>query len=157
MLNSKHLSLVNKIGDKTEFTITRVHCTTVEKIPPIPKCPAGPATLGRGRESKKSRNCVEMRDQRALMMSRLVSLLEFSPKVSMNFIHFIMKFILTSGNLTRGDLFPIKYLLLLLDAQLCTNQGRWNRGEGGDTFRLGAWGDSSSRFRYICSNITTRV
>ena len=27
MLNSKHLSLVNKIGDKTEFTITRVHCT----------------------------------------------------------------------------------------------------------------------------------
>ena len=28
MLNSKHLSLVNKIGDKTEFTITRVHCTT---------------------------------------------------------------------------------------------------------------------------------
>ena len=28
MLNSKHLSLVNKIGDKTEFTITRVHCIT---------------------------------------------------------------------------------------------------------------------------------
>ena len=27
MLNSKHLSLVKKIGDKTEFTITRVHCT----------------------------------------------------------------------------------------------------------------------------------
>ena len=27
MLNSKPLSLVNKIGDKTEFTITRVHCT----------------------------------------------------------------------------------------------------------------------------------
>ena len=27
MLNSKHLSLVNKIGDKTNFTITRVHCT----------------------------------------------------------------------------------------------------------------------------------
>ena len=26
MLNSKHLSLVNKIGDKTKFTITRVHC-----------------------------------------------------------------------------------------------------------------------------------
>ena len=26
MLNSKHLSLVNKIGDKPEFTITRVHC-----------------------------------------------------------------------------------------------------------------------------------
>ena len=26
MLNSKQLSLVNKIGDKTEFTITRVHC-----------------------------------------------------------------------------------------------------------------------------------
>ena len=26
MLNSEHLSLVNKIGDKTEFTITRVHC-----------------------------------------------------------------------------------------------------------------------------------
>ena len=26
MLNSKHLSLVNKIGDKTEFAITRVHC-----------------------------------------------------------------------------------------------------------------------------------
>ena len=29
MLNSKHLSLVNKIGDKTEFTITRVHCTSL--------------------------------------------------------------------------------------------------------------------------------
>ena len=28
MLNSEHLSLVNKIGDKTEFTITRVHCST---------------------------------------------------------------------------------------------------------------------------------
>ena len=28
MLNSEHLSLVNKIGDKTEFTITRVHCTS---------------------------------------------------------------------------------------------------------------------------------
>ena len=28
MLNSEHLSLVNKIGDKTEFTITRVHCNT---------------------------------------------------------------------------------------------------------------------------------
>ena len=27
MLNSENLSLVNKIGDKTEFTITRVHCT----------------------------------------------------------------------------------------------------------------------------------
>ena len=27
MLNSEHLSLVNKIGDKTEFTITRVRCT----------------------------------------------------------------------------------------------------------------------------------
>ena len=27
MLNSKYLSLVNKICDKTEFTITRVHCT----------------------------------------------------------------------------------------------------------------------------------
>ena len=26
MLNSKHLSLVNHLGDKTEFTITRVHC-----------------------------------------------------------------------------------------------------------------------------------
>ena len=26
MLNSEHLSLVNKIGDKTEFTITRVLC-----------------------------------------------------------------------------------------------------------------------------------
>ena len=26
MLNSKYLSLLNKIGDKTEFTITRVHC-----------------------------------------------------------------------------------------------------------------------------------
>ena len=26
MLNSEHFSLVNKIGDKTEFTITRVHC-----------------------------------------------------------------------------------------------------------------------------------
>ena len=29
MLNSKHLSLVNKIGDKTEFTITRVHCSSI--------------------------------------------------------------------------------------------------------------------------------
>ena len=29
MLNSEHLSLVNKIGDKTEFTITRAHCTTL--------------------------------------------------------------------------------------------------------------------------------
>ena len=29
MLNSKHLSLVNKIGDKTEFTITRVHCNNI--------------------------------------------------------------------------------------------------------------------------------
>ena len=28
--NSKHLTLVNKIGDKTEFTITRVHCTLTE-------------------------------------------------------------------------------------------------------------------------------
>ena len=28
MLNSEHLSLVNKIGDKTEFTITRVHCNS---------------------------------------------------------------------------------------------------------------------------------
>ena len=27
MLNSEHLSLVNKTGDKTEFTITRVHCS----------------------------------------------------------------------------------------------------------------------------------
>ena len=27
MLNSEHLSLVNKIGDKTEYTITRVRCT----------------------------------------------------------------------------------------------------------------------------------
>ena len=27
MLNSEHLSLVNKIGDKTKFTITRVHCS----------------------------------------------------------------------------------------------------------------------------------
>ena len=27
MLNSEHLSFFNKIGDKTEFTITRVHCT----------------------------------------------------------------------------------------------------------------------------------
>ena len=27
VLNSEHLSLVNKIGDKSEFTITRVHCT----------------------------------------------------------------------------------------------------------------------------------
>ena len=26
MLNSEHISLVNKIGDKMEFTITRVHC-----------------------------------------------------------------------------------------------------------------------------------
>ena len=31
MLNSEHLSLVNKIGDKTEFTITRVHCSTSRK------------------------------------------------------------------------------------------------------------------------------
>ena len=31
MLNSEHLSLVNKIGDKTEFTITRVHCIYVVK------------------------------------------------------------------------------------------------------------------------------
>ena len=31
MLNSEHLSLVNKIGDKTEFTITRVHCTKISK------------------------------------------------------------------------------------------------------------------------------
>ena len=30
MLNSVNLSLVNKIGDKTEFTITRVHCTALE-------------------------------------------------------------------------------------------------------------------------------
>ena len=30
MLNSEHFSLVNKIGDKTEFTITRVHCTKGE-------------------------------------------------------------------------------------------------------------------------------
>ena len=29
MLNSEHLSLANKIGEKTEFTITRVHCTIV--------------------------------------------------------------------------------------------------------------------------------
>jgi len=29
MLNSEHLSLVNKIGDKTEFTITRVHCSKI--------------------------------------------------------------------------------------------------------------------------------
>ena len=29
MLNSKYLSLVNKIGDRTEFTITRVHCTFI--------------------------------------------------------------------------------------------------------------------------------
>ena len=64
------------------------------KNPPYPQMSCRAATPGRGRESKKSRNCVEMRDQRALMMSRLVSLLEFSPKVSMNFIHFIMKFIL---------------------------------------------------------------
>ena len=32
MLNSKHLSLVNKIGDKTEFTITRVHCTKYNSV-----------------------------------------------------------------------------------------------------------------------------
>ena len=32
MLNSEHLSLVNKIGDKTEFTITRVHCTRKTRI-----------------------------------------------------------------------------------------------------------------------------
>ena len=30
MLNSEHLSLVNKIGDKTEFTITRVHCNVLQ-------------------------------------------------------------------------------------------------------------------------------
>ena len=30
MLNSEHLSLVNKIGDKTEFTITRVHCISLD-------------------------------------------------------------------------------------------------------------------------------
>ena len=29
MLNSKHLSLVNQIGDKTKFTITRVHCISL--------------------------------------------------------------------------------------------------------------------------------
>ena len=29
MLNSEYLSLVNKIGDKTEFTITRVHCISI--------------------------------------------------------------------------------------------------------------------------------
>ena len=28
MLNSEHLSLVNKIGDKIEFTVTRVHCSS---------------------------------------------------------------------------------------------------------------------------------
>ena len=28
MPNSEHLSLVNNIGDKTEFTITRVHCSS---------------------------------------------------------------------------------------------------------------------------------
>ena len=32
MLNNKHLSIVNKIGDKTEFTITRVHCTCLLDI-----------------------------------------------------------------------------------------------------------------------------
>ena len=32
MLNSKHLSLVNKIGDKTEFTTTRVHCNWEKNI-----------------------------------------------------------------------------------------------------------------------------
>ena len=32
MLNSEHLSLVNKIGDKTEFTITRVHCSALSGI-----------------------------------------------------------------------------------------------------------------------------
>jgi hypothetical protein len=32
MLNSKHLSLVNKIGDKTKFTITRVHCMTLTEM-----------------------------------------------------------------------------------------------------------------------------
>ena len=32
MLNSEHLSLVNKIGDKTEFTITRVHCILEREI-----------------------------------------------------------------------------------------------------------------------------
>ena len=32
MLNNEHLSLVNKIRDKTEFTITRVHCTSKFKL-----------------------------------------------------------------------------------------------------------------------------
>ena len=32
ILNSEHLSLVNKIGDKTEFTITRVHCIWVRLL-----------------------------------------------------------------------------------------------------------------------------
>ena len=43
MLNSEHLSLVNKNGDKTEFTITRVHCTIF-------------ADLGRWVSQKRSKN-----------------------------------------------------------------------------------------------------
>ena len=31
-MNSKHLSLVNKIGDKTEFTIIRVHCIIFQSV-----------------------------------------------------------------------------------------------------------------------------
>ena len=30
--NSENLSLVNKIGDKREFTITRVHCITCRYV-----------------------------------------------------------------------------------------------------------------------------
>ena len=37
MLNSKHLSLVNKVGDETEFTITRVHCR-IENGNESPNC-----------------------------------------------------------------------------------------------------------------------
>ena len=32
MLNSKDLSLVNKIGDEIKFTITRVHCITFSTL-----------------------------------------------------------------------------------------------------------------------------
>ena len=49
MLNSKHLSLVNKIGDKTEFTITRVHCNAAHRCclvaPSDRLCPPLPPSL----------------------------------------------------------------------------------------------------------------
>ena len=37
MLSSEHFSLVNKVGDKTEFTITRVHCR-IENGNESPNC-----------------------------------------------------------------------------------------------------------------------